>query len=102
MRILAALILITLAAWRGYQDWAATKAIGEKFEMASVDTVWSSVSPWTYERTLPMLRESEIPYLWDPSAQVFLTSPAAVVLFVLGMFFYLIRRRDFPERVVGA
>lgn len=93
MRSLMALILFGLAAWRGYADYQQTAANGEAYSMSSIDTVWSRVSPGSYETYLPRLQESEVPLLWDPAVSTLLTFPAAVVLLVLAVFFFIIRRK---------
>ncbi len=98
MRTTAALLFFVLACWRGYLDWQNTMAIGETFSMASVATVWASIHPAGYEAYLPQLQAIDYPY-WQPSLELFLASPALLLLGGLTVFFYAIRRRRMPPEL---
>lgn len=93
MRLLLAIIFFGLSAWQTYSDWQATMTIGEAFRFSSIEEAWLALSPDTHAEYIPMIQQSTIPMLWDPVFMVFLTLPAAVLLFVLSAIFWLIRKK---------
>ncbi len=93
MRLLIAYVFFAAAAYRAWIDWQATMGEGNAYRMASVEALWQQTSPGSYETWYPVLQSSTIPYLWDPVLMVFFGFPMALLLFVLGAFFWLIRRR---------
>ncbi len=99
MRLLLAIIFFGLSAWITYSDWQATMSVGEAFRFSSVEAVWLANSPETHAEYLPQLQASTIPMLWDPVLRIFLTLPAAIVLFVLSALFWLIRKRKPPQKM---
>jgi len=95
MRILTALILFIVAGWRGYLDYSGSTAQGQPYSMTSLDTVWSSISPASYNLLSSKLQALDVPMLWDPTLSTVMTAPATVVFLCLAVFFFLIRRREF-------
>jgi len=94
MRHLLALVFIALGAFQAWRDWGATIGEGEAYALSSVDAAWQSLWPAGYERFMPLLSQTEVPYLWDPLMATLMTWPLAIVCCVLGVFFFLIRRRS--------
>lgn len=99
MRLLLSLIFFLLSAWQTYMDWQATMSLGNPFRFSSIDEAWLKVSPDTYAEYLPVLQASTVPMLWDPILVNLLTFPAAIVLFVLSAFFWLIRKRKEAKKM---
>jgi hypothetical protein len=93
MRLLLSMIFFLLAAWQTYKDWQATMAVDQQFRFASVEEAWIAVSPDTHAQYLPKMQESTIPMLWDPILVNLMTFPAAIVLFAISVFFWLIRKK---------
>ena len=95
MWALLALIFFGLSLWRGYVDYTLTLGKGEAYRMASVETVWSELSPGSYDTYFPMLRDTEVPILWDPVGLSLMAAPLAPVLFIIAVFFYAIRKKRY-------
>ncbi len=87
MRILIALILFGLAAWRAVIDWQNTIGEGAAYRLANIETVWAELSPITHEAWMPRLQEAQTPILWSPLGETLMTLPAALVLLVCSVFF---------------
>ena len=94
MRAFIALIFFILALWRGWIDYTLTLGQGQAYRMISLEATWEAVSPATYETWFPILSNSDIPILWEPVLKNLFAAPAAVVFFVLALFFFGIRKKN--------
>ncbi len=95
MRHLLAYLFFVLSAVQGWRDWQATMGEGNAYRLSSTQTQWEVLSPGTYQSWFPILEASAY---WDPVLSTILGLPLAVILFVIGLFFYLIRRRKERKR----
>ncbi|QHQ34066.1 hypothetical protein [Algicella marina] len=64
--------------------------------MVETRTVWEGLSPSTLTSVVNWAQGLDFQYLWDPVLLNLLTAPLSPLLLVVGLFFFIIRRKPEP------
>ncbi len=93
MRAILAIILFGAAVWRAAIDWQDTIGRGYAYRFDSIGTVVAARWPESYAALVERLRESGVPYAWDPVGEFVMSLPLALVLAALAGLVWFTRRR---------
>ena len=93
MRIVLAVLLLGAALWRVIVDWQATIGQGYAYRFGTFGSLIQDHWPEGYTSLVVSLKQSGLPWAWDPIGAVVLSIPVAPVLAVLAALLFVTRER---------
>jgi hypothetical protein len=98
MRIILAVLLVGAALVLAAVDWQATIAQGYAYRFSTLGTMIQGYWPEGYVRLVVGLKQSRVPYLWDPVGAILMSLPVALVLATAGAGLFVTRERRMRAR----
>jgi hypothetical protein len=98
MRVVVAVLLLGAALVLAVIDWQATIAQGYAYRFGTLGRMIQGWWPEGYVRLVVGLKQSGIPWLWDPIGAVVMSLPVALVLAAIGAGLFVTRERRLRAR----
>ena len=93
MRMIFATILIAAALSQAAIDWQATIGQGYAYRFGTIASLLQGHWPDGYARLVVGLKDSGIPWAWDPIGAILLSVPIAPALAAIGVGLIVTRQR---------
>ena len=98
MRAILAVVFLAAALWRAGVDWQSTIGQGYAYRLGTLGSVISKHWPEGYASLVQSLKESGVPFLWNPVGAVVMAMPLALVLAAIAGGIWLTRPRGGSRR----
>ncbi|HVH03786.1 MAG TPA: hypothetical protein VM891_12730 [Amaricoccus sp.] len=93
MRLVLGAIMIAAALWRAGVDWQATIGQGYAYRFGTLGGLLQNHWPEGYTSLAVSLKQSGVPWAWDPIGAIVMSVPVALVLAALGAALIVTRER---------
>lgn len=94
MRIALIGLLLAGALAQGWIDWQATIGEGYAYRLTPIGAALENMAPEPTHVLLGAIRDSGVPWLWDPVVETIVSLPMALVLLLLAGLLWVTRRRN--------
>lgn len=98
MRMAITILLAALALWRAAADWQATIGQGYAYRFGTLGDLVGGWWPERYARLVNALRQSGVPWAWDPVGAFLLSLPVAPALAAVAVGLWITRERGTRAR----
>ena len=98
MRAVLAVVFLLAALWRAGVDWQSTIGQGYAYRLGTFGSVISKHWPQGYAHLVESLKESGVPFLWNPVGAVLMSMPMSLTLLAIAAGIWLTRPRNSSSR----